>query len=153
MILQVYHIHSLKLTNILLVGGFNPLEKYYWNWIIFPNFRGESKKIFQTNPPSFSVVFCGFHHHFFRVFFFKTQPPLPFPSSKKTNTCWASPTPAGHLEVTAGRKKKTPPKLREHPRGHPPQWDKQMKGTWMSYWKLGSMVRISGFLNPNILDL
>ena len=27
---------------VLLVGGFNPLEKYWWIWIIFPG-RGENK--------------------------------------------------------------------------------------------------------------
>ena len=43
--------YLLSLKNIL-VGGFNPFEKYYCsqNGFIFANFRGENKKYLKTQP-------------------------------------------------------------------------------------------------------
>ena len=88
-ILQVYHIHSLKLTNILLVGGFNPPEKIFVKLDHLPNFRGESQTKFKP-PPSFSGgCFLRFFHHFVLGGFF-TQPTtaisklLGFPNSRGT---------------------------------------------------------------------
>ena len=36
-----------------LVGGFNPFKNISQNGFIFPNFRGEHKKIFELPPPSY----------------------------------------------------------------------------------------------------
>ena len=48
----------LVVAAVVLVGGFNPFEKYArQNGFIFPNFRGEnSKKSFKMPPPSVAVV-------------------------------------------------------------------------------------------------
>ena len=45
----------------LLVGGFNPSEKYArQNGFIFPNFRGENKQIFELPPPSLKSLQVSF---------------------------------------------------------------------------------------------
>ena len=49
--------------NLLLVGGFNPIEKYQSIWIISPG-RGENKKSLKPPPSLCFVSFCcsSLHH-------------------------------------------------------------------------------------------
>ena len=54
------YLYIIYLYKYYLVGGFNPFEKYArQNGFIFPNFRGEHKKIFELPPPSYSMDSYG----------------------------------------------------------------------------------------------
>ena len=60
---KIYPTKIVANFNTILVGGFNPFEKYESNWIISPS-RVENKKIFELPPAriyslQFFFVFLG----------------------------------------------------------------------------------------------
>ena len=45
----IFQPSTVEKVNVLLVGGFNPFQKYLSNWIIFPSKDEISKSCFQVN--------------------------------------------------------------------------------------------------------
>jgi len=57
--------HKEEDFNYTLVGGFNPIEKSWSNWIIFPG-RGENKK--SLKPPTSTSMILRVHLNILNIF-------------------------------------------------------------------------------------
>ena len=75
----------------VLVGGFNPLEKYLSNWIISPGFRVKIKKGLKSPPHKIYIT----HYLFSCVVWYSHSPIYPKPTrgliSAKTHTSTVAP--------------------------------------------------------------